>query len=150
TLSGGKHIIILCVRTERCEWPLHSLESEVATVWRNAPDRVRKLWQPEEPTDDGWLVRCSLVQCRRLPLESHRSEMRLECHVARCLVKVLAEELGWSLAAGSEGLSGLPHDKKPARGGSVKDRSIYPPCPMGVPVVCPAAGEWGLLSHKRA
>jgi hypothetical protein len=36
-------------------------------------------------------------------------------HVAGRWVKVPAEELGWSLTLGREGLSGLPHHKKPAR-----------------------------------
>jgi hypothetical protein len=44
-----------------------------------------------------------------------------------------AEELGWSLALGREGLSGLPNDKKPAQSGFVEGWSIYPPCPIAVP-----------------
>lgn len=38
--------------------------------------------------------------------------MRLERNIERCLVKVLAEELEWSLTPGREGPFGLPHDKK--------------------------------------
>jgi hypothetical protein len=40
-----------------------------------------------------------------------------QCHVTGRWVKVPAEELGWSLASGREGLSALSHDKKPARNG---------------------------------
>src|SRR5215467_14702540 len=49
------------------------------------------------------------------------------------MVKVLAEALGWSLALGREGLSGLPHHQKTARSGAEKVRSMYPLCPMAVP-----------------
>jgi hypothetical protein len=38
-------------------------------------------------------------------------------HVTGRVVKVLAEEVGWSLAQGKEGLSGLPHDKNRPEGG---------------------------------
>src|SRR5215470_12246391 len=40
------------------------------------------LVQPREPPGDGRLARCSLTHCRRFPLESHRSQMGLQCHVA--------------------------------------------------------------------
>ena len=50
----------------------------------------------------------------------------------------LAEEFRWSLAQGKEGLSELPHDKKPARSEFEKGGSIYPPYPMGVPPLDPA------------
>jgi hypothetical protein len=33
------------------------------------------------------------------------------------LVYVLAEDVGWDLTAGREGLSGLPNSEKPARNG---------------------------------
>ena len=35
-----------------------------------------------------------------------------ECHVAEGWVKIPAEEPGWSLTLGTEGLSGLPHQPK--------------------------------------
>src|SRR5256885_15633968 len=38
-----------------------------------------------------------------------------------------------SLAPGREGLSGLPHDKKPAQSGSRKGWSNSPPSPMAAP-----------------
>ncbi len=41
--------------------------------------------------------------------------MWVQRHVAGRLVNPLAEELRWSLAQGKEGLSELPHDKKPAQ-----------------------------------
>jgi hypothetical protein len=47
--------------------------------------------------------------------------------------EVLAEALGWGLTPGREGLSGLPHAKKPARSGLVEGWSIYPPYPVAVP-----------------
>jgi hypothetical protein len=40
-----------------------------------------------------------------------------ECHVTRKSVKVPVEVLGWSLASGGDGLSGLPIDEKPAQRG---------------------------------
>ena len=51
-------------------------------------------------TDDGRRARCSLTHCRRFPLESHRSQMWLQCHVARKSVKVPAEAVGWGLTPG--------------------------------------------------
>ena len=36
-----------------------------------------------------------------------------------------AEELGWSLIRGREGLSGLPHRRKPARSGFAEGWSIW-------------------------
>src|SRR5215471_8576843 len=50
-------------------------------------------------------------------------------------VKIPAEELGRSLTLGREGLSGLPHHKKPVRNGFAEGWSIYPPCPMAAPLV---------------
>lgn len=76
--------------------------------------------------------------------------MRLECHIERCLVKVLAEEPQRGLTLRREGLAGLRHDKKPARSGSGKGRSIYPPCPMAVPrggTAIHRGGQFRLLSH---
>ena len=40
-----------------------------------------------------------------------------ECHIAGRWVKVPAEELEWSLAPGSGGLSGLPTEEKQPEGG---------------------------------
>ena len=58
------------------------------------------------PQDDG-----KSVLCLRFPLESHSSQMRLECHVASKSVKVPAEELDESLTSGKGGLSGLSTDE---------------------------------------
>ena len=91
---------------------LCSRANEVASVWRNATDNGRQRWQRGERTDDGQHARCSLAPCRRFPLESHSSQMWLQCHVARKSVNVPAEELGWSLTPGRGGLSGLPTDEK--------------------------------------
>jgi hypothetical protein len=60
--------------------------------------------------------------------------MWMQCHVTGRWVKVLAEELVWSLTLGREGLSGLSHHQKPARSGFAEGWLIYPPYPMGVPV----------------
>ncbi|TMD66950.1 MAG: hypothetical protein E6I97_23570, partial [Chloroflexi bacterium] len=49
----------------------------------------------------------------------------MECQVAGYLVKVLAEEVGWSLAPGKEGRSGLPHHKKGPKGYAEADRIIH-------------------------
>src|SRR5438552_1249527 len=93
---------------------------EGAIFWRNAIGSGRRRWQPAEPAVGGQHARYSPAHCCPLPLESHRSSMRLECHDERCLVKLLAEELGWSLTPRREDLSGLPYDTKPARRGSEK------------------------------
>jgi hypothetical protein len=108
-------------------------------------------------TQRRWTARCSLAPCRRLPLERHLSLMWEECHVARKSVKVPAEEVGWGLTLGKESLSGLPHDKKPARRGFVKCWSNYPPCPMAGPT-CPRLGQscrayaarGRLLGHRQS
>jgi hypothetical protein len=60
--------------------------------------------------------------------------MWVRCHITGRRVKILAETLGWSLAPGREGLSGLPHHEKPARSGSGNGWSNYPPCPWAAPV----------------
>ncbi len=134
TWSGGERTLMLYVLTNHCEWRSCSHESEVATWWRNAIGIVPKLWQQGEPPDDGRHARCSLTPCRQFPLERHQSQMGLLCHVTGRWVNVRAEELGWSLAAGREGLSGLPHDKKPAQSGSLKGWSNSPPSPMAAPM----------------
>ena len=64
--------------------------------------------------------------------------MEVQCHVEGRWVKVLAEALGWSLAPGREGLSGLPHDPKRARSGFAEGLSMYQPYPIGVPDQEPA------------
>jgi len=82
------------VLTNPCEWRSCSHMSEVANWWRNAIGNGRQPWQLREPTDDGRHARCSLTHCRRFPLESHRSQRWVQCHVARKSVKVPAKELG--------------------------------------------------------
>ena len=123
----------MCVLTTHCEWRSCSRTSGVASVWHNAIASVPQPWQQEEPPDDGRRARCSLVHCCRFPLERHQIQIWVQCYVAGCLVKVLAEAPGCSLAPGREGLSGLPHHQKPARSWSVKGWSIYPPSPMAAP-----------------
>jgi hypothetical protein len=49
-------------------------------------------------TMDG--ARCSLAPCQRFPLERHRSQMRLACHVAKKLVNMPSEEVGWGFTPG--------------------------------------------------
>ena len=56
-------------------------------------------------------------------------------YVAGRWMKVPAAKLEWSLTPGREGLSGLPHHKKPAQSGLTEGWVIYPPYRMGVPVV---------------
>jgi hypothetical protein len=56
-------------------WRSYSHASEVANRRRNGTDNVRKLWLPAEPADDGRLAGCSRAPCRRLLLESLRSQM---------------------------------------------------------------------------
>src|SRR6266487_807352 len=132
TWNGGEHIITLYVLTKHCEWRSCSHTSEGANWRRNATGTVLLPWRREEPPDDGRRARCSRAPCRRFPLERHRSQMgAVSC--GGKWVKVPAEELGGSLTLGREGLSGLPHHKKPARSGSVKGWSIYPPSPMAAP-----------------
>jgi hypothetical protein len=80
--NGGVRTTILCVLTNHFEWRCCSHENEVADGWRNAIGNGLRRWQPREPPDDGRLARCSLTHCRRFPLESHRSQMGLQCHVA--------------------------------------------------------------------
>ena len=54
-------------------------------------------------------------------------------YVAGRWMKVPAAKLVWSLTPGREGLSGLPHHKKPAQSGLTEGWVIYPPYRMGVP-----------------
>jgi len=64
----------LCVPTQRYEWLSYSPENEVANFWHNAIGSVPKLWQREEPTDDGQRGKCSVIPYRRYhsqPFESH-------------------------------------------------------------------------------
>jgi hypothetical protein len=121
------------VLTQRYELRSYSPASEVANWRRNAIGNVPLPWQREERSDDGRRAKCSLAHCRRFPLERHQGRMWVQCHLTGRLVKVLAEELAWSLAPGREGPSGLPHHKNPARSEFGKGCSIYPPCPMAVP-----------------
>ncbi len=50
-------------------------------------------------------------------------------------MKVPAEELGWNLTLGREGLSGLPHHKKPAPNGFGEGWSIYPLSSMAASIL---------------
>ncbi len=74
-----------------------SRESEVANGRRNAIGTGLPPWQLAEPPDDGRRARCSRAPCQRLPLESHRCQMRLQGHVGWKRVQVPAEEVGWTL-----------------------------------------------------
>jgi len=56
-------------------------------------------------------------------------------YVAGRWMKVPAAKLVWSLTPGREGLSGLPHHKKPAQSGFTEGWVIYPPYRMGVPLL---------------
>jgi hypothetical protein len=85
---------------------------EVASWWHHATASVPKLWQPAEPPEGGRRASCSLAPSLRFPHKSHRSQMGVLCHVARMMVKVPAEAVGWGLTPGSDGLSGLPTDEK--------------------------------------
>ena len=123
------------VLTKHYAWRSCSHESEVANGRRNATGNVRKLWQLAEPTVDGQHVRCSLAPCRRFPLERLTSQMGVLYYVAGRWMKVPAAKLVWSLTPGREGLSGLPHHKKPAQSGLTEGWVIYPPYRMGVPAV---------------
>src|SRR5213078_4044967 len=131
--SGGARTITLCVLTKHYAWCSCSHESEGANGRRNATGNVRKLWQLAEPTVDGQHVRCSLAPCRRFPLERLTSQMGVLYYVAGRWMKVPAAKLVWSLTQGREGLSGLPHHKKPAQSGLTEGWVIYPPYRMGVP-----------------
>src|SRR5215831_763522 len=73
TWSGGELITTLCVLTTHCEWRSCSHERRVASWWRNGTDNGLPRWQPEELIDDGRQARCSLVPCRRFPLERHKA-----------------------------------------------------------------------------
>ena len=106
---------------------------EVASWWRNATGSVPQRWHQAEPLDDGRRAKCSHTPCQRFPLERQGSQRWVQCHITGRWVKVLAEILGWSLAPGREGLSGLPHHEKPARSGSVRGWTNYPPYSRGAP-----------------
>jgi hypothetical protein len=121
------------VLTNHCEWRSCSHESQRASWRRNAIGTLPLQWQPAEPPDDGPPARCSLAPCRRFPGDQPLKHLCEECHVEDRWLKVLAEALAWSLTPGREGLSGLPHAKKPARSGLVEGWSIYPPYPVAVP-----------------
>ena len=54
-------------------------------------------------------------------------------YVAGRWMKVPAAKLVWSFTLGREGLSGLPHHKKPAQSGFAEGWLIYPPYRMRVP-----------------
>ena len=120
---------------QHCEWHWSSHKHEGATGWLNATGSELRRWQPAEPIADGQRARCSLAPCRPFPLESQGNQVQLRCHVVRKMVKLPAEELEWSLTLGREGPSGLPHHQKPARSGFTEGWLIYPPYPVGVPVV---------------
>jgi hypothetical protein len=71
--------------------------------------------QQGKRTDGGQQGMYPRAPSLRLPLESHSSQSWLHCHAANKTLKVPAEDVGWGLTAGREGLSGLPTDEKPAR-----------------------------------
>jgi hypothetical protein len=120
---------MLCVLTNHCEWRSCSHESEVANWRRNVIGSELRQWQPGEHIDNGRHARYSHAHCRRLLLESHRSQKRLECHVARKPVKVPAEELGWSLA---------------------RQEVAYPDRPMtNIQFEMPSQGACRILHHIR-
>jgi len=56
-------------------------------------------------------------------------------HVVEQWVKIPAEELGGRPNLRREGGSGLPQHQKPARSGFAEGWSIYPPYPIGVPII---------------
>src|SRR5437588_11072379 len=85
---------------------------EVANVWHNAIASEQRLWQQGKRTDGGPQGKCSRAPCRRLPLESHRSQSWLQYHAAKKTLKVPVEALGRSLVSGRGGLSGLSTDEK--------------------------------------
>jgi hypothetical protein len=58
-----------------------------------------------------------------------------EYHIARKSVKVPVAELEWSLASGREGLSGLPHHRKPARNGFAEVERIIHHLPWEYPTL---------------
>jgi hypothetical protein len=104
-------------------------------------------WLQGERTDDGRLARCSLAPCHRFPLERPSSRWELY-HVVGRWMKVLAEEFGGSLTLGRAGLAGLPPHQKPARSGSGRGWSIYPPCPMAVPTTSAKWLEKRAVAHR--
>ena len=127
--SGGVQTHILCVLTNHSEWRSCSHEREVANWRRNVIGSELRQWQPGEHIDKGRHARYSHAHCRRLLLESHRSQKRLECHVARKPVKVPAEELGWSLA---------------------RQEVAYPDRPMtNIQFEMPSQGACRILHHIR-
>src|SRR5215469_1008334 len=87
--SGGARTSILYALTNHCAWRSCSHANAGTNAWRNETSNVRKLWQREEPTDDGRLVRCSLAPCQRCPLEKHQSQIWAQEYVAGRLVNVL-------------------------------------------------------------
>jgi len=68
-------------------------------------------------------------------------------YVAGRWMKVPAAKLVWSLTPGREGLSGLPHHKKPAQSGLTEGWVIYPPYRMGVPADEPVLATWYICSR---
>ncbi len=96
TWNGGERTIILCVLMHRCGWRSCNHENEGANVWHNATGSELQPWQPEELTDDGRRARCSLTHCHRFSLESHSSQVRLQCHGVEWRVKGSAEEVEWA------------------------------------------------------
>src|SRR5713101_6967225 len=123
--NGGARTTILSVLTTPCAWRSCSHASEGVDCWRNAIGTGLLPWQRAEPADDGQPGRCSPTPCCQVPLESYRGWMWVQGHVTGRVVKVLAEEVGWSLAPGKEGLSGLPHDKTGPKGVAGADRILH-------------------------
>jgi|SRR5947209_3073050 len=83
-------------------------------------------------------ARCSRVHWCRSPLERHPSQREVECKIAGCLVKALAEEVGGSLAPGKKDCLDSFITKKRSKGGlqrpielSTMSHSSTPPLASG-------------------
>jgi IS1 family transposase len=120
---------------------------QVATVWHNATDSARRRWQPAELIGDGRHVRCSLTPCRRFRLERPRSQVGV---VSCCgeMDEGTCRSARSAPHSGRADLSGLPHHQKPARSGSGKGWSIYPPCSMAAPPMSGTANR--IADSKRS
>jgi transposase InsO family protein len=61
--------------------------------------------------------------------------VQLPCHGVEWVVKGSAEEVGWSLFPREAGFLDLHHDEKTGPKWVCRRESIYPPCPIAVPLV---------------
>jgi hypothetical protein len=88
-----------------------------------------------QPTMDG--MRGALLPLAKgFRLSATQTHMWEKCHVTESWVRVPAEALGWSLAPGRTGLSGLPTGEKTSLKGVHRGLSNYPPYSMATPLVC--------------